>query len=105
MRHLILIFTILFSILSCERSPQDNEFRAILPPITENGSNTFGAKINGKVYIPKSSKNDISNIGYPIYNGVWEDFSYDENKTFSPLVNLDKVNLTRIFLRINDTKK
>ncbi|WHF50802.1 hypothetical protein QGN23_10200 [Chryseobacterium gotjawalense] len=100
--------TLLFLALACiglfssckDRDADPNT----LPEATQSGKNTFGVKINGKAYTPKSSKNDLSNIGYPTYNGVWDDFSYDENKTFSPLVSLDNVNLTRIILRINDPK-
>jgi len=43
----LLIFAITF--LNCENNdPQDQ-----LPPITQTGANTFGAIVNGKVFIPK----------------------------------------------------
>lgn len=103
MKHLFLAFTTLFLMLNCGRNSEDENFDT-LPPVTQSGNNTFGVKINGKVYTPKSSKNDLSNIGYPAYTGVWEDFSYDGGKTFSPLINIDKINLTRIILRVNDSQ-
>ncbi|TXD67477.1 hypothetical protein [Polaribacter glomeratus] len=43
----LLLFVITF--FNCENNdPQDQ-----LPPITQTGANTFGAIVNGKVFIPK----------------------------------------------------
>ena len=53
MKHLFfktIVFLFLFTITSCSESdaPQDQ-----LPPITQTGANTFGAVVNGKVFITK----------------------------------------------------
>lgn len=103
MKNLILIFMQILIVLSCTRSHDDN-FKEFLPQATQIGANTFGVKISGNIHTPKSSQNDLSNIGYPQYNGIWEDFSYDNGKTFAPLVYLSKVNATRMILRINDVQ-
>lgn len=44
---LALIFFI--TIVSCKKENTNSDF---LPPITETGANTFGCKINGKVWLP-----------------------------------------------------
>lgn len=48
---LILISTAILS-LACER---DDNFATKLPPITTTGENTFGALIEGEVYVPQLS--------------------------------------------------
>ncbi|KMQ67524.1 hypothetical protein [Chryseobacterium koreense] len=106
MKNLILIFALATISFACGRSSEDQQdtYNPQLPPITQTGANTFGVKINGVGYTPKSSTNDLSNIGYPVYNGVWIDFSYDNGKTFTPFISLDKKNRTSFFLRINDVQ-
>lgn len=53
-RQYFLLFTCLFSLLlsasRCKKSHFD------LPPETTTGANTFGCKVNGKVFVPRDGK-------------------------------------------------
>ena len=51
-RQSFLLFACLFSLLlSASRCKKD---RFELPPETTTGANTFGCKVNGKVFVPRS---------------------------------------------------
>jgi len=41
---------LLILLVNCE-----DDFPSVLPPITINGENTFGALMNGEVYVPNGS--------------------------------------------------
>jgi hypothetical protein len=96
MKPFFFMLLVSFSAIGCrETVPEDR-----LPPVTQTGANTFGCKINGKVYTPKSSKNDLSDIMYPVYTGVMFDC---DNNTLNTLIHIEKTELTTISLYINDT--
>lgn len=80
-------------------SDKPAEYNPQLPAITQTGANTFGVIINNKIFVPRSSKNDINNIFYPVYNGVF--FTIDD-KSFTSLIRLDTKNKTYLFLYVND---
>ena len=47
LKTILLLFAIIF--FNCENNDPEEQ----LPPITQTGENTFGAIVNGKVFIPK----------------------------------------------------
>jgi hypothetical protein len=77
-QHLFpLIFTLL-SLFSCRKEPVGpNPYQPIdytvLPPATQEGKNTFGCKINGKVWVPRVP------LGAVTYTDLA--FSFDEKKS------------------------
>jgi hypothetical protein len=80
-------------------SDKQTENTPQLPPITQTGTNTFGVVLNNIIFVPRSSSNDINNIGYPKYNGVL--FTIDD-KNFTCFISLESKNRTYIFLHVND---
>src|SRR6187399_2004504 len=67
----ILLHIFLFSLLllgnSCKKNNADEE----LPPLTFEGKNTIGCKINGEVWLPKGITNG-SGITYPTSGGYFQ---------------------------------
>lgn len=60
MKNLFLALTIGLAAMGCidiklREGKQSDEYHPQLPPITQTGANTFGAVINGKVMVPRSS--------------------------------------------------
>ncbi|MDB2571477.1 hypothetical protein N9X82_03290 [Polaribacter sp.] len=45
----------LLFLVSCSNNSDYQPFVPSLPPITQTGANTFGAVVDGKVFIPKTS--------------------------------------------------
>ncbi|MBE9463746.1 hypothetical protein ACFP1I_32515 [Dyadobacter subterraneus] len=62
---LSLAFAILFMLSNCKKESD------VLPDETQNGSNTFGCKVNGEIWLPKSSfgKPGIDLSYDPAFNG------------------------------------
>lgn len=58
----------LFFLVSCSNNSDYQPFVPSLPPITQTGANTFGAVVDGKVFIPKTSY--PSNPGGGIIKGL-----------------------------------
>ena len=59
MKHLFLKTTLLFftiTLSNCEEQTEEETWNPQLPPITQNGANTFGCKINGIVMIPRDAR-------------------------------------------------
>lgn len=52
MKKILLALTIGLAAMGCR---DKDEYNPQLPPITQTGANTFGAVINGKVMVPRSS--------------------------------------------------
>ena len=63
MKYLLILFlfTLCFSACKKDKSSIDR-----LPPITQEGKNTFGCLINGKLYVPKGFKQNQSNFSMVI---------------------------------------
>ena len=55
---LVSIFSSIF-LISCRKENTDEE---LLPPITQNGANTFGCLINGKIYTQKGFLQNTPNF-------------------------------------------
>ena len=51
MKNIYSLFTIPFVFLFCTSCKKTSP-PTVLPPITQNGANTFGCKINGQVWVP-----------------------------------------------------
>lgn len=67
------------SLLSCRDNEQDDLVPTSqnppvkeeqLPPITSNGANTFGCRVNGKVWVAKDK------AGFPVYASIDRDNNY-----------------------------
>jgi len=58
----------LLFLVSCSNNSDYQPFVPSLPPITQTGANTFGAVVDGKVFIPKTSY--PSNPGGGIIKGL-----------------------------------
>lgn len=67
MKHLLLIFIALFLMLSCERSSQDNEFHAVLPPETQTGANTFGCMVKAH-YFTQEMEHQVWGVIRKVWN-------------------------------------
>jgi hypothetical protein len=63
----IFLLSLLLSGNSCKKNNNDDE----LPPLTFEGKNTIGCKINGEVWVPKGITNGGS-ITYPTSGGYFE---------------------------------
>jgi len=50
MKNLVYLFLFLPSLISCKKNIVEE-----LPPATQTGANTFGANVNGKLWVPTSS--------------------------------------------------
>jgi hypothetical protein len=77
-QHLFPLVFILLSLFSCRKEPAGpNPYQPIdytvLPPATQEGKNTFGCKINGKVWVPRVP------LGAVTYTDLF--FSFDEKKS------------------------
>ncbi|MCW3074373.1 MAG: hypothetical protein JWP69_1442 [Flaviaesturariibacter sp.] len=46
---LIAVASLMLTSVSCKKDKDNDK----LPPITQNGANTFGCLVNGKVWLPK----------------------------------------------------
>ncbi len=55
----LLLIALLTIFASCKKDKTNNEDK--LPPITQNGANTFGCLINGAVFIPKGYDGNFAN--------------------------------------------
>jgi hypothetical protein len=70
-KNLLLFFfaTIFFSSLQCKKDK--NTPSTVLPPITQEGKNTFGCKVNGEVWVPfykcGGSGNPCGEIAVAVY--------------------------------------
>jgi len=53
-RQYFLLFTCLFSLLLSASRCKKDHFH--LPPETTTGANTFGCKVNGKVFVPRDGR-------------------------------------------------
>ncbi len=62
-----ILFLFLFCSLGCKKSKSDDG----LPPLTFEGKNTLGCKINGQPWVPKGIS-DPSGIQYPVKGGFYE---------------------------------
>jgi hypothetical protein len=51
MRNFLLFFSLTLLLVACELFPEA-EPENTLPPITQEGANTFGCKVNGEVWLP-----------------------------------------------------
>jgi hypothetical protein len=49
MKKLLVLFVVSLVIISCQKKVDE------LPPATQSGANTFGAKVNGNMWVPTSS--------------------------------------------------
>lgn len=71
MKKLILLLFSLLLIISCNRD-NDTETYNIpkLPPETQNGANTFGCMVNGKLFYPRDGIGDVmGNAKAIVYSG------------------------------------
>jgi len=70
MKNLLFSLFIAITFLACKKS--NNNIGDSLPPITQEGKNTFGCLINGKVYLPKGFEQNhpsFEMIVDPTFNG------------------------------------
>ena len=73
MKHLFLKTTLLFftiTLSNCEEQTEEETWNPQLPPITQNGANTFGAIVDGRVFAPKGSRTFL--IPMEMINGLLE---------------------------------
>lgn len=63
MKKQIILITVLLSFIACKKEG--------LPKATEKGKNTFGCKIDGKIFVP------IDVVTFPVTPGL--SFNYDKN--------------------------
>ncbi len=83
MKNLLLLLVLV--IASCSKD-NDQQFNPQLPPITQTGSNTFGAIINGQVMIPRNSIGYIppgsshNAVRYSYFDN-WEEISAGDGRT------------------------
>jgi len=74
--YLIPIFLLFTGCKGCDDTPNPEP---TLPPVTTTGANTFGCKVNGKLWLPNKKKNsDLSNIEGGI-KARWKDGKNDVN--------------------------
>ncbi|CAD0001286.1 hypothetical protein [Flavobacterium salmonis] len=60
MKNLLLLFTALFILTSCDKDKDDDKpTNPIdqLPPVTQTGANTFGCLLDGEVFKPGITSN------------------------------------------------
>lgn len=61
MKYFLLLFLFVSLFTSCEDDPYKDPENVELPPITMEGKNTFGCKINGEVWVPDVGKETLFN--------------------------------------------
>ncbi len=52
--NVYLIIILIAFLTGCERDKDSTAKKDVLPPITQEGKNTFGCKVNGEVWVPQS---------------------------------------------------
>ena len=99
-KHLLLVFTILFLLVSCGGDNNDYQgFTPTLPAITQTGVNTFGCYIDGKLLTPRDGAPDLygPNKGMR-YFGLGTGPNYSHNEIYIDDRKSEKGGLLRIHL-------
>ncbi len=52
--NVYLIIILITFLTGCDRDKDSSTKKDVLPPITQEGKNTFGCKVNGEVWVPQS---------------------------------------------------
>jgi len=98
-RHYIFLFGIVLFLLSCE-TPE--KIPDVLPPITHEGANTFGAYIKGNIFVPLDNTfRGISFGNVPVLTTSMDRF-YEEDNIYIVvrLTNRNRIRDEQFMLRI-----
>ncbi len=84
----ILLLSFYLSLVCCNGCKDNLQTNSnSLPPITENGANTIGALVNGKIWVPAGSVGGTANFQYNFDNayafGTLNVLSYRRNDTIA----------------------
>jgi hypothetical protein len=98
MRNFLLFFSLTLLLGACELFPEA-EPENVLPPITQEGANTFGCKVNGEVWLPYKDGGFISLTGDAL------DWEASETAMFLSPINERDDFLRKVLLDLNPKEK
>jgi hypothetical protein len=84
-KALLLLMPLILLLTNCKKSGVSPDG---LPAITQTGANTFGAKVNGKVFLPRANFGGASKLTVSYNKGQSLQISGSDNKA-NPLISID----------------